>query len=637
MKRFDIRSIRPLLVMLAASVVSVTIILVLYFYNNRYTQRAGQPYQGILDLTAEGRSGTKLRWLTAGWEFYEGLLLGPEDFAGGTLPEPVIVSLGKYGRMEREGTSGWTKGTFRLRLVLPETERIFALEMPEISAASRMYIQDRLAMEWGDPELNRQGIRSEVVPIRETGEVQVLVQVADLASMHVWMFGPPTLGLYEEVARLREINLYFKAVTMVLTCVASLLSLQLAIQIRWWRGFLFFLFCQCFVGYAVWPLIRSGLPLEILPWYAVSQFSFFSMLWLAVILENDLYRIKGGAISAVMGGICILALVYSFWVEYIPPKAADWFRYLTEWYKFAVAFYLILVADRALIEGLDRAQTLLVMAVAFTSVIFMEQLLPYYEPVIGEPFIFLGGVVLLVGMLSILWQDMVDAYRNRAIFVIETGRMNRQLSMQQEHYRQLNARIEETRRLRHDMRHHLRILNTLYQEGSTAQIGEYLAGLMPSVSFREPVTYTDNYALDAVLSHYETAAVKAGIETDLNISVPARAALPGDELCVVVGNLMENALEACQRQEGGRRFIHLKCSQDDRCLAIMLDNSFNGQVEYSGGYFRSSKRMGMGIGVESVRSIVKKYGGMAQFEPGEQVFSVSVVIPVSSGKSGAKG
>ena len=100
---------------------------------------------------------------------------------------------------------------------------------------------------------------------------------------------------------------------------------------------------------------------------------------------------------------------------------------------------------------------------------------------------------------------------------------------------------------------------------------------------------------------------------------------------------MENALEACQRQEGGRRFIHLKCSQDDRCLAIMLDNSFNGQVEYSGGYFRSSKRMGMGIGVESVRSIVKKYGGMAQFEPGEQVFSVSVVIPVSSGKSGAKG
>ena len=97
MKRFDVRSIRPLLVMLAASIVSVTIILVLYFYNNRYTQRAGQPYQGILDLTAEGQSAAKLRWLTAGWEYYEDALLGPEDFTGKSLPEPVIVSLGKYG------------------------------------------------------------------------------------------------------------------------------------------------------------------------------------------------------------------------------------------------------------------------------------------------------------------------------------------------------------------------------------------------------------------------------------------------------------------------------------------------------------------------------------------------------------
>lgn len=625
-----------MLVMLAASIVSVTIILVLYFYNNRYIQGGRQPALGILDLSGEGESALALRWLTEGWEFYEGQLLSPEDFNGKALPEPALVSLGKYGRMRREGLSGWTKGTFRLRLVLPETEQIFALEMPEIFAASRMYIQNRLVMEWGDPEENRQGIRSTVVPVRETGGIQILIQVADLASMHAWMFGPPTLGAYENVARLREVNLYLKAVTMVLACVASLLSLQLAIQIRWWRGFLFFLFCLCFVGYAVWPLIRSGYPLEILPWYAVSQFSFFSMLWLAVILENDLYRIRGRAVSFAMGAICMLALVYSFLVEYVSPAVADWFRYLTEWYKFAVAFYLILVADRALVEGMEQAQTLLVMAVAFTAVIFMEQLLPYYEPVIGEPFIFLGCIVLIVGMLSILWQDMVDAYRNRAMFVIETGRMNRQLSMQQEHYRQLNARIQETRRLRHDMRHHIRILNMLYQEGNTGQIGEYLRQLTPAVEFKEPVTYTDNYALDAVLSHYETAAVKAGIETELSVSVPDRAALPGDELCVVVGNLMENALEACERQEDGRRFIRLNCSQDDRRLAIVLDNSFNGQVKYSGGYFRSSKRMGMGIGVESVKTIVKKYGGIAEFKPGERVFCVSVVIPVITGKTGVK-
>lgn len=636
-KQFDFKSLRPILVMLAVSIFSVTVILVLYFYNNRYMGEAGQPSCGILDLSGEGEAASGLRWLVKGWEYYEGELLGPEDFADGKSREPEFVNLGKYGVMSREGAIGWIRGTFRLRLVLPETEQVFALEMPEISASSRMYIQNRLAMEWGDPQESRPGIRSAIVPIRETGEIQILIQVADLASIHAWMFAPPTLGSYEAVARLREVNLYVKAVTMVLACVASLLSLQLAIQIRWWRGFLFFLFCQCFVGYAVWPLIRSGYPLEILPWHAISRFSFFSMLWLAVILENDLYRIRGGVVSAVMGGFCILSLTLSFFVEYIPSVVAGWFHYLTEWYKFAVAFYLILVAERALVEEMERAKTLLVMAVAFTSVIFMEQLLPYYEPVIGEPFMVLGCIILIVGLLSILWQDMVDAYRSRAVFVVETGRMNRQLSMQQEHYRQLNARIEETRRLRHDMRHHIRILNTLYQEGNTEQVGEYLRKLTPSMAFKEPVTHTDNYALDAVLCHYEAAAARVGIETEISAGVPERAVLPGDELCVIVGNLMENALEACERQEEGKRFIHLKCIQDSQRLAILLDNSYNGQISYKGGYFRSSKRTGMGIGVESVKAIVKKYGGLAEFEPGDRIFKVSVVIPVTSGESGAKG
>ena len=631
MKKHDFGSLRPLFVMLASAVVSVTVILILYFYNNIYTQDAGQPREGYLDLRADGDSAREPRWLTGGWEFYPGQLLGPEDFDGGSAGQPYIVSLGKYGKMQGEKGERWIKGTFRLRLALPAINDLFALEMPEISAASRVYIQNRMAAQWGDPGLEFEGIRSAVIPIGETGEIQILVQAADLAAVHTQMFKPPLLGGYTQVARLREINLYVQAVTMVLSCVAAFLSLQLAIQIRWWRGFLFFLFCMCFVGYAVWPLIRSGLPLEILPWYAVSQFSFFSMLWLAVILENDLYRIKGGAVSFVMGVLCVVALGYGLTVGHIPPEAADWFRYLREWYKFAVAFYLILVANRALVENMERAQTLLIMAVVFTSVIFMEQLLPYYEPVIGAPFIFLGCVALTVGMLGILWQDMVDAYRSRAIFVIETGRMNRQLSMQQEHYRQLNARIEETRRLRHDMRHHIRTLNRLYQEGGMEKIGEYLKGLTPSVEFKKPVTYTDNYALDAVLGHYESAAAASGIELDLSVGVPARAVLPGDELCVVVGNLLENALEACMRQDEGKRFIHLRCDQDSRRLALTLDNSYSGGVRYSGGYFRSSKRMGVGVGVESVKAIVKKYGGMADFEPGEKVFRVSVVIPVPSG------
>lgn len=188
MKKHDFGSLRPLFVMLASAVVSVTVILILYFYNNIYTQDAGQPREGYLDLRADGDSAREPRWLTGGWEFYPGQLLGPEDFDGGSAGQPYIVSLGKYGKMQGEKGERWIKGTFRLRLALPAINDLFALEMPEISAASRVYIQNRMAAQWGDPGLEFEGIRSAVIPIGETGEIQILVQAADLAAVHTQMF-----------------------------------------------------------------------------------------------------------------------------------------------------------------------------------------------------------------------------------------------------------------------------------------------------------------------------------------------------------------------------------------------------------------------------------------------------------------
>ena len=61
--------------------------------------------------------------------------------------------------------------------------------------------------------------------------------------------------------------------------------------------------------------------------------------------------------------------------------------------------------------------------------------------------------------------------------------------------------------------------------------------------------YHATYALDAVLCHYTALAEKEKIETDIRVMVPGRTVLPDDELCVVMGNLLENAVEACKRQE----------------------------------------------------------------------------------------
>ena len=626
MKNQKLVSLRPVIVITASAILSVLFILILYYADNKYTVGGKQPELGRLELTLGDMEENPYRYLVTGWEFYPDLLLGPDAFDGAEKPAGVTAAVGKYGQMRRNQRG--TKGTYRLVLELPEKGGPFALELPEIEGASRVYIGGELVREWGSIEDVRSGMKRFVFPLTQGRDTELIIQAAALGAFHSQNFSPPLLGVYDAVTGIRDVGLLLKVMVLGLAVSAAGLSLHLAVKIRWWRGFLFCLFCLCFVGYQLWPLARERIQLGLQPWYGIQVFCFYAMLWLMVILENDLYRIKGGKVSAAMGIFCILALVYGCYAQYGTAAAADLFSYITQWYKFAIACHLILVAYMAMAEGMERSQTLLVIAVVLVSALFMEQLLPLYEPIIGGSFLTIGCVVIMVGMLSILWQDMADAFRARTFFVTETGRMNRQLAMQRDHYRQLNARIEETRRIRHDMRHHIRLLQAYAAEGNLEHVKAYLEQLSPAMDLMGPVTFTSNYALDAVLCHYTALAEKEKIETDIRVMVPGRTVLPDDELCVVMGNLLENAVEACKRQETGRKFIFLRCLQDDSRLSIVLDNSFMGYVQYERGYFRSSKRESVGIGVESVKAIVKRHGGIGTFVPEEKVFKVSIILPL---------
>lgn len=66
---------------------------------------------------------------------------------------------------------------------------------------------------------------------------------------------------------IRDVGLLLKVMVLGLAVSAAGLSLHLAVKIRWWRGFLFCLFCLCFVGYQLWPLARERIQLGLQPWY----------------------------------------------------------------------------------------------------------------------------------------------------------------------------------------------------------------------------------------------------------------------------------------------------------------------------------------------------------------------------------
>ncbi len=123
-----------------------------------------------------------------------------------------------------------TKGTYRLVLELPEKGGPFALELPEIEGASRVYIGGELVREWGSIEDVRSGMKRFVFPLTQGRDTELIIQAAALGAFHSQNFSPPLLGVYDAVTGIRDVGLLLKVMVLGLAVSAAGLSLHLAVK-----------------------------------------------------------------------------------------------------------------------------------------------------------------------------------------------------------------------------------------------------------------------------------------------------------------------------------------------------------------------------------------------------------------------
>ena len=203
---------------------------------------------------------------------------------------------------------------------------------------------------------------------------------------------------------------------------------------------------------------------------------------------------------------------------------------------------------------------------------------------------------------------------------------NQLLSMQQQRYESLKAAIEETRQARHDLRHQLCQLAALAEEGNLEKIKAYLSGAVSRIPSLE-MHFCENRAADSVVGYYCALAKRENIPYSVQIDLPE--CLPVDEinLCLVLSNLLENALEASLRTAPARRRIKLTAYLHGNSLAlIQVENTYDGVIREKGGVFQSSKRKGDGVGLQSVRHIAEKSGGVSTVTYQDGLFCAKVML-----------
>ncbi|MDR3307971.1 MAG: GHKL domain-containing protein [Coriobacteriales bacterium] len=263
--------------------------------------------------------------------------------------------------------------------------------------------------------------------------------------------------------------------------------------------------------------------------------------------------------------------------------------------------------------------TLLELANSFTHVIAINNLL------------FQIGVVFFIFELSILaWRyvsDGLDAAEKNARLEVEIAATNRNLDLQRTLYETLTKSNEEVRVLRHDLRHQLTALKGYLAQGEEEAAIQYidkLSGNIPTVADK---LLCDNFAVNALAVHYLGIAQADKTQVDLRLVVPHEAGrIPDNDLCVVIGNLFENAIEACRYVDENKRFIKLQTMVAGNRLTVVMDNSFDGHIRVRNGAFYSRKRTGKGIGMASVLAEVEKYDGAMKYETENEVFKTSLYV-----------
>ena len=299
------------------------------------------------------------------------------------------------------------------------------------------------------------------------------------------------------------------------------------------------------------------------------------------------------------------------------------------WVIVLAAYYPATHTVRAMVEDDNFAQTWYVFWVLPLVFIALNLfMIPKYADTLYTGRVLQGYFVISITLLFLM------LFFN-AIFLLMAISINRNvrlqqenqlLSMQQQRYESLKAAIEEARQARHDLRHQMNQLSALAEAGDLDGLKAYLAKTVSRIPELD-MSFCENRAADSVVGYYCALAKREGIPFCAKLDLPQ--VLPVDEidLCLVLSNLLENAFEASLRTAPARRRIKLTAYLHGNSLAlIQVENTYDGVIREKGGVFQSSKRKGDGIGLQSVRHIAEKSGGVNTVTYQDGLFCVKVML-----------
>lgn len=194
----------------------------------------------------------------------------------------------------------------------------------------------------------------------------------------------------------------------------------------------------------------------------------------------------------------------------------------------------------------------------------------------------------------------------------------------QKYYAEVENMYSKMRGWRHDYRHHIQAMKVHAANREYEEIDRYLDMLDDDLTNVETVIKTGNRMADAILNSKLSLAAQKDIQVKADAKIPVSLTVSELDLCIVIGNLLDNAIEACMELPPDRRLIRIYMEMKGNYLYLALTNTACGKKKQS---FHTTKGEGHGFGIARADAIVKKYGGYITRASEDEAFSTEVLLP----------
>lgn len=236
--------------------------------------------------------------------------------------------------------------------------------------------------------------------------------------------------------------------------------------------------------------------------------------------------------------------------------------------------------------------------------------------------------IFLLGINYIMY-ELCGSLERETEVMTQARLYEQQLVLYNEEAKEREQEYFRYRKIRHDMKNHLIGLRSLIKEGDVQRAENYLDGLLDDIEIVEEKICSGNVVVDTLVNAKYTLAKKMHIKTDIQVCIPNEFKFQDKHLMVILGNIIDNAIEASMKLPEEERYIKLIILYQKKMLNILIINNYNGRTRKNRwGEFITTKeeRVYHGLGLSAIKQAIDYYNGEVKITEKNGKFQVSILI-----------